>query len=176
MNLHDFDREMAACMGREPIYSGCVEFHQQAGDIAAAYVAAHDGEDVIDSCDVMAWLGLGDEDDASRWGAIERGLLAATQHHYAHDCQWCGGDGESNGRRCGACHGSGDEMGAWAPRIVIGNSLVGGHRVICGWCGANTGDGMRCVCGVSLRRPLELVEALRMSVAGAANDGVGGAA
>ena len=176
-SLLDLDLDYAPAMGRDRVHHGPVEWHQAAPELADLYLATV-AEDVIDSCDAMAWLGHGEDDDVSRWEALERELLRATHDRYADDCAWCGGTGEDDEeRRCPACHGSQQERGAWAPRVVVGNAVAGRQRVRCGWCEAETEERQQvCRCGVALRRPLELVEALRLSVAEPANDASGGAA
>ena len=177
MNLADFDRELAELFDRPRAYHGPRELHEVAGELCALYLATFPGCDVVDSCDVMAWIGLGDDDDAGRWESVERRLVAAVQERYDEPCQSCGGDGEDEQERCPSCHGTGLEHGPWYPRVVVGNCVVGGNRVICGHCEVEAGEAASCaVCGVRLRAPLALVEALRMIVATDANDGVGGAA
>ena len=177
MNLHAFDRELARLAEQPRYYHGPVELHEAAPELCALYLDRHDVGDVVDGCDVMAWIGHGEDDDAERWASVERALLEAVRAHYADACQSCGGEGEDeHERRCSACRGTGLERGPWYPRVVVGNAELGGQRVACGHCGAEA-EGRECGrCGVSLRAPLRLEVALRMSVADAANDVTGGAA
>lgn len=185
MNLADFDRELAQLFDRPRAYHGPLELQDVAAELCALYLDAHEPADVVDSCDVMVWIGHGEDEDAGRWDSVERRLLRTVREHYADPCQNCGGSGEDEReRRCQSCHGSGLERGPWYPRVIVGNCVVAGQRVLCGHCENavcghcfSPGDATNCHhCGVRLRAPLAIVEALRMSVAGAANDGVGGAA
>lgn len=158
MNLADFDREVAALFDRPRVYHGPLELHEVAAELCALYLATYPDCDVVDSCDVMAWLGLGADDDASRWESVERRLVDAVREHYSIDCYPCDGDGhDDDERQCRACFGSGLERGPWYPRVVVGNCVVGGQRVLCGHCDAEAGEAATCPrCGVRLRAPLAM--------------------
>lgn len=177
MNLADFDRELAELFDRPRVYHGPLELHEVASDLCALYLATFPDCDVVDSCDVMAWIGHGEDDRESHWDSVERRLLRAVREHYSVDCHGCGGEGEDeHERRCEACHGTGLERGPWYPRVVVGNAVADVQRVVCGYCGVDA-NGSECGrCRAKLRAPLRLEVALRMSVAGAANDTRGGAA
>lgn len=177
MNLHAFDRELAALFDEPRRVHGPLELHDVAADLCALYLAQHEPADMVDSCDVMVWFGHGEDDSESHWESVERRLLRSVRERYSVDCQSCGGSGEDDHERsCEACYGTGLERGPWYPRVVVGNAVPGGQRVVCGHCGCDA-DGSECGrCRAKLRAPLRLEVALRMSVAGAANDVTGGAA